>query len=402
VTGSRRFFCHFSQKTFSFIIFFATIAMVTEYIYTENTMADNQTPHQEEHAGHRFGKQDMPAGENVKAKKPDFAGDFAQPKGGTKAKAETAATGGKPAVKAAAVANKRVLLPVDAAFERTRLLLTVLVGVPLCIWASLPAWHEITYSWLNTLDYGHGLFVVPLTAYFLYARRATYPGTRYSPDWLGLFPLVVYAIMRYVAGLQNFDAIEQVSIFFWILSLVWFLYGTKAFLWALPSLGFLIFMFQLPYTFEVLMRNHLQAFAAQFAAVLLQLIGEPAIPIKNTIRLSTMELGVEAACSGIRFLISILAIAFATVLLIRRPWWQNTLIVLFAVPLALFVNASRIALTGVLILYCSPFIERMTKEEQNPNVVADEFSGLVLIFVALALFGVFVWYLGKTFRRVTI
>ncbi|MDR3234317.1 MAG: exosortase/archaeosortase family protein [Planctomycetaceae bacterium] len=359
----------------------------------------NQNPQSKEEGGHRFNAQNIPAAEGVKRERADFTSGGAPPKSDKRSPSPDGAP------RPAAVKNtvvQQVLLPVDAVFERTRLLLLLVIGVPLCIWASFPAWERIAYAWLNTLDYGHGLFIIPLTAYFLYVRRASYPGTRCNPDWLGLFPIVVYAVMRYVAGIQYLDAIEQWSIFFWILGAVWFFYGTKVFLWALPSLSFLIFMFQLPYSFDVLMRNHLQAFAAQFAAVLLQLVGEPAIPIKNTIRLSTMELGVESACSGLRFLISIMAIAFAAVLLMRRPWWQNVVIIVFAVPLALFVNASRIALTGILLMHFNALVDLMTKEGQNPSVVADEFSGLVLVFIALFLFGFFIWYLGKVFRRVTL
>jgi exosortase len=161
-------------------------------------------------------------------------------------------------------------------------------------------------------------------------------------------------------------------------------------------------MFQLPYRFEVLLRHNLQQFAAQFAAVLLQIVGEPAIPIKNTIRLSTMELAVEQACSGIRFLISIFAISFATILLIKRPWWQNIFILGIAVPIALFVNAARIATTGILLLDFSGFIESITPENRNPAVIADEIAGIFMIFVAFGIFIVFIFYLGKVFRKVEI
>jgi len=193
-----------------------------------------------------------------------------------------------------------------------------------------------------------------------------------------------------------------VAIWFWILGVVWFFYGWRVFLWALPSLFFLIFMFQLPWTIDTFMRRELQLFAAQFAAVLLQMIGVAAIPITNTIRLSTTELGVEAACSGLRFLMSIFAIAFATVLLMRRPWWQNILILAIAAPLALFVNAVRIAITGVLLEYHYDKVAAWAAEGQSVGVVADDFAGKITIVFALGLFALFVWYLGKVFRRVEI
>ena len=292
--------------------------------------------------------------------------------------------------------------PIDAAFERTRFFLLMLFLAPLCFWASRPSWESMVYEWYHTADYSHGFLVIPATLLFLFLRRDTYPGTRYKLDWIGLFPILIYGMCRIFAGIRYMDALDAVTIWFWILGVVWFFYGWRVFLWALPSLCFLIFMFQLPYSIDVLMKNRLQLFAAYSAATMLQTIGIAAIPIANTIRLSSQELGVEAACSGLRFLMSVFAIALAAVLLLRRPWWQNVLIMAIAAPLALFVNAVRIAITGVLLERHFEVVSAWAGEGKLVSVVADEFAGKVAIFLALGLFALFVWYLGKVFRRVEI
>jgi exosortase len=291
---------------------------------------------------------------------------------------------------------------IDKTFERTRLLVLCLVMLPLSVFAYFPSLCEIVYAWYTQLDYGHGFFVLPLVALFLYLRLETYPGTRYRLTWIGLFPILICGIMRVYAANQYMDTLDQWSLLFWILGIVWFFYGNRVFFWALPSLLFLIFMFQLPWSYEVLLKNHLQQFAAQFAAVLLRIAGETAIPIKNTIRLSTMELAVEQACSGLRFLVSIFAISFATILLLKRPWWQNIAILGIAVPIALFVNAARIATTGILLLHFEDLVKSVTPENRNPAVIADEIAGIFMIFVAFGIFIAFVFYLGKVFRKVEI
>ena len=295
-----------------------------------------------------------------------------------------------------------VRLPIDATFERTRLLLLVAVMVPLCIWASYPAWASMLYEWSHTDDYSHGFLVIPLTILFLYMRLDTYPGTHHRLDWVGLFPIFLYGVLRIFAGIRYMDPLDMVAIWFWILGVVWFFYGWRVLVWALPSLCFLIFMFQLPWRVDVLMKNQLQYFAAHFAAVLLQIAGEAAVPIKNTIRLSSTELGVEAACSGLRFLISVFAIAVASVLMLRRPWWQNILILAIAAPLALFVNAARIAITGILLERHYEMVARWTATGQSVGAVADAFAGKIAIALALGLFALFVWYLGKIFKKVQI
>jgi len=293
-----------------------------------------------------------------------------------------------------------IRLPIDVPFEKMRLLMLAIVMIPLCIFASFPSWESMVYEWWHTDDYSHGFLVIPATILFLYMRWDTYPGTCHKLDWLGLFPILLYGVFRIFAGLRYLDPLDAFAIWFWILGIVWFFYGGRVFLWALPSLCFLIFMFQLPWRIDVLMRGHLQFFAAHFAAILLTFMNVTAIPIKNTIQLSTLELGVEQACSGLRFLMSVFAIALATVLLLRRPWWQNVLILAIAAPLALFVNAVRIAITGILLENHYTMVSTWTAEGQSAAVAADSFAGKVAIFLALGLFALFVWFLGKIFKRV--
>jgi exosortase len=207
--------------------------------------------------------------------------------------------------------------------------------------------------------------------------------------------------MRVIASRYYMDALEESSLFFWTLGTIWLLYGTRAFLWALPSLCFLIFMFQLPFSIDVLMKHHLQLYAARFAAVLLQILGEPAIAINNIIRVKSEVLNVEAACSGIRFLISVFAIASAAVLLMRKPWWQNLIVMLIAAPLAMFINASRIAMTGILLLHHRDFLSQFVAKERI-NVFADEIAGYTMIIVVAVIFLLFLIYMDKVFKRVNI
>ncbi len=289
---------------------------------------------------------------------------------------------------------------IDVAFEKMRLLLVCCICIPVLLFAYWPSLLAIVNTWYKVQDYTHGFLVLPLVVYFLWVRIDTYPGTSKKLEWTALILILMSCAARYFASKQYMDAVEQWSILLWVLGVVWLFYGNRSFLWALPSLLFLCFLFPLPFTIEIQFRRMLQEVAANFAAFLLQALGEPAVNIKTTIRLGINEIGVEAACSGIRFMISFLAIAFGTALLLRRPWWQN--IVLFAgvIPIALFVNACRIVVTSLLIAHQSSFLERFTGPHQSVGVLADNIAGYFAISLAFFLFAVFVWYLTRVFRKV--
>ncbi|MDR2761299.1 MAG: exosortase/archaeosortase family protein [Planctomycetaceae bacterium] len=303
--------------------------------------------------------------------------------------------------KPSASAFKKYLLPIDVKFETLRLGLLLLLVLPLTIYSYYMALEQIVYSWINNVDYSHGFFVVPLVILFLYSRLDSYPGTRYRLCWLGLIPIVFCLVMRYFFSLIYADALEEWSLFFWVIGIVWFFYGTRAFLWALPSLCFLIFMFQLPYSIDVLMKHHLQLYAARFAAILLQILGEPAIAINNIIRVKGEILSVEAACSGIRFLISVFAIAAAAALFMRKPWWQNLIVMLIAAPLAMFVNALRITMTGILLIHHRAALAQIVPKERV-NAFADEIAGYTMIVVVAVTFLCLLIFMDKVFKRVNI
>lgn len=274
--------------------------------------------------------------------------------------------------------------------------------------------------WWKHVDYGHGFFVIPLVVMFLYLRLDDYPGTKKELTWIGLLPLVLCFLMRYQSAQQSMNTLDLWSIFFWTTGIVWLFYGTRVLVWALPSLLFLWFMFPLPFSFDVFLRQEMQRLAAQLAATLLFFFAEPAMASGNTIRLSSALLEVERACSGLRFLISILCWACCVVLLMRRPWWQNAIVLISAIPLALFVNASRIAITGMLIVRYSFLVKPFVKTSAFPveaandplqydllfqkqlSIVADEMSGYAMIVVAIGIFVAGLWFLGKVFRRVDI
>ena len=291
---------------------------------------------------------------------------------------------------------------IDPAFEKIRLIVLVILMVPIMGLAYFQSIHDIVKIWYRVQDYSHGFLIIPLVIYFLWIRFDTYPGTQKSLCWLGLIPILFSFVARYSASLQYQDSVEQWSIFLWMIGVVWFLYGNRVFLWALPSLSFLLFMFPLPYRLEMKMRQELQQIAAQFAAFLLQVLGQPAVNFKTTIRLGLLEIGVEAACSGIRFLISFFAIAIGTILLLRRPWWQNLAILIGVVPIALFVNASRIVMTSLFIKYFAKTLERFSREGQSVGVVADKIAGYFAIGLAFALFTLFILYLTRVFRKINL
>lgn len=89
-----------------------------------------------------------------------------------------------------------------------------------------------------------------------------------------------------------------------------------------------------------------QLIAAKIGIQLLQLSGIPVYREAQFIQLPNITLEVASACSGVRFLISIIAIGIPLALLTQRRWSRRVLLVSFGVLVAILANGIRVALIG--------------------------------------------------------
>ena len=132
-----------------------------------------------------------------------------------------------------------------------------------------------------------------------------------------------------------------------LLTAVWIVFALKSvrlipFNW---TAGVAIFIWLLsiplpPGTYATLTQT-LQADVTRVVLGLLHFLGIAAVRHGNIIQLTTVSVGVEEACSGVRSLLScIYAGFFFSAALVRRPWSRVWIIVL-AAPLAIMMNILR-------------------------------------------------------------
>src|SRR5262249_24766058 len=124
--------------------------------------------------------------------------------------------------------------------------------------------------------------------------------------------------------------------------------GRAAWRWAWPAVLFLGFMIPLPYFVAVAMSGTLQRIATVTSTFVLQTVGLPALAEGNVILINDNQIGIVAACSGLRMLVVFFALAAAVVLLTQRHWIDKIIIIVSAVPIALIANILRVTATGIM------------------------------------------------------
>jgi exosortase len=155
-------------------------------------------------------------------------------------------------------------------------------------------------------------------------------------------------------------------------------------------LAFLLLMIPLPAILFNLIAMPLQLVASQVGAFVIASFGIPVIREGNIIVLAHRTLEVAEACSGIRSLVSLIAVALTFGYLADSRGWIRTLVVLSAVPVAIATNGARIAGTGIVAQWLG---------DQAGEKFFHDFSGWALFVVAVAIIVLVQRALARTSAR---
>jgi exosortase len=222
----------------------------------------------------------------------------------------------------------------------------VALAAALAIWAPILYWMGV--NWAEVEDYSHGFLIVPLALYFAWERRDALAEARIDPSWWGLVPLAL-SVMALVVGTLGVEYMTtRLSFVFALMGLVLLLLGRDVFRILAFPLGFLFLMIPLPQSLVNVVAFPLQLIAADFAVEALYWIGIPALREGNIIHLANTPLFVAEACSGLRSLMALITLGVVFAYFFRQSAIERVIIVASTVPIAILVNAFRVALTGVL------------------------------------------------------
>jgi exosortase len=216
----------------------------------------------------------------------------------------------------------------------------------LAIWSPILYWMGI--NWYEVEDYSHGFLIVPLALYFAWERREELTEARIEPSWWGLVPLAASVVTLTVGTLGVEYMTTRLSFVFALMGIVLLLLGREVFRAVAFPLSFLFLMVPLPQSLVNVVAFPLQLIAADFAVDALYWIGVPALREGNIIHLANSRLFVAEACSGLRSLMALITLGVVFAYFFRKSLVERVIIVASAVPIAILVNAFRVALTGLL------------------------------------------------------
>jgi len=211
--------------------------------------------------------------------------------------------------------------------------------------------HNLYLDWMNDPNYSHGLLVPLISGYFAWQQRQKLETLEVKPANSGIL-LILFALLVLFAGVaaQEYFS-KRCSFVFLLAGIILFQFGWQ---WlkslALPVI-FLFFMIPLPYIVYDAMAFPLKLFVAKFSVISLKLMGVVVWREGNIIMFPQTVLEVADACSGLRSLMSLLALGVALAVFSQDKMSRRVVLVLLTVPIAIFTNMVRVIGTGFLAQY---------------------------------------------------
>jgi len=267
----------------------------------------------------------------------------------------------------------------------------VKVGVLACLLVLL---HFRQISWLvrrwSDPNWTHGYLIPLFSLYLLYSRRADLYAAPRRVCRPGLAVMLLFLLTCFlgILWIRNYW-ISQLSMVGMLFGLVLYLGGPGVVRVTWLPIVFLVFAMPVPSNLYARMALPLQNLAASGAVLILRVLGvdiSSASSMLSLISRSGVErkLTVAEACSGMRLLMAFLALGVAMAYLDDKPIWQRLILVLAAVPIAIFCNVIRVAIT------CWTYY---IDEEEFGQRFMHTFTGMLMLIPAFGLLWVLAWVL---------
>ena len=241
-----------------------------------------------------------------------------------------------------------------------------------------PVLWRLVRQWYEDGDYSHGFLVPILSAYLIWQRRDKLAEVVRKPSNSGLLVVLFSLGLLFLGSLGAELFLTRISILLTICGLIVYFSGWARLRAMSFPLAFLLFAIPIP----VLIYNEivfpLQFIASRFATSVLETLNLfPIMREGNVLIMPGMRLEVVEACSGIRSLMSLLALAAGYGYLAEKSVPVRWFLFLAMVPLAIVSNGTRVMITALMTNYIGP---------QAAEGFMHEFSGWVIFVVATALF----------------
>jgi exosortase A len=191
--------------------------------------------------------------------------------------------------------------------------------------------------WLGSETYSYCLFILPICLYLIYEKQAQLVLVPLKPSLLLLIPLLLGQVVFLLSDLAGIGVLTHLSAYGSLVCIIGIVYGLNVLKFLMFPLGYLIL--SVPMGEELV--PALQNITADICIFLIELVGIPVYREGLYIYIPNGAFVVAEACSGIRFLISMVAIGTLYAYLYYQSIWRRLVFVALSFIIPIIANGIR-------------------------------------------------------------
>ena len=267
----------------------------------------------------------------------------------------------------------------------------VLLAAPfvLLLLIYIPALVDLVENWWHDDNYSHGFLVPLVSAGLVWSKREQLAEIPHRIDPLGLAPVLAGAVLFVLAnGMAEYFTL-RFSFVLTLFGLTWYLFGRQFVRTIWFAFFFLIFMIPIPYVIYYAIAFPMQTLATKITVWALNVIGMAAVRQGNIIHITGHSLEVAEACSGIRSLVSLVALGALYAYVTQKRFLAQVIVFVSTVPVAIIGNVVRVFVTSVLVA---------TGTEAVTDEPLHSIMGLLVFVVAFILLSIISIIVRKVFK----
>jgi EpsI family protein len=225
-------------------------------------------------------------------------------------------------------------------------LILLAAAVAYAHWSALVGMKDM---WDNTPMYSFGYIVPLVSAYLVWTRRDRLAAIEPRTSWLLGTPTLALALILLVGGhLGGVQIAAQAAFVVALVGVVLLVWGLEALRAVWMALAYLVLMLPFWDALTEPLHQPFQLLSANLGVRMLHAVGVPAFREGVLLYLPNITLEVARACSGVNYLVAILALGIPLAYLYLPTNGRRLLLVTTAVVVAALSNSLRVAMIGVL------------------------------------------------------
>ena len=245
----------------------------------------------------------------------------------------------------------------------------------------LAVYHSIIYEmileWKNDDNYSHGFLVPFISAYLAYMRKDDLLAAVVRPCNAGLAIVGLGLGVLCLGWLGSEYFTQRSSLVIIVAGSVLYVLGLEVFKILLAPLCYLLLMVPIPYIIYDAAALPLKLLVTKVSVLSMKALGIVVWQEGNILMFPNITLEVVDACSGLRSIMSLLALGAAYAFVLHTKTRDRIILILSTLPIAIFTNCLRVIATGILAQYVG---------SAAAEGFFHEFAGLFIFACAVFMF----------------